>query len=429
VDNDPELYSIYLAHPEWFRQNTVNDYQYNMITRRRLTEDISAGYAEATTRFGSLSANLGIRVENTATDAKIIRRRGDDIIARERAEASQEEIDSGKFTSGTIDYVDYLYYDGQLFSRKRSYTNSFLSGGFKYDFAKNFRAQLSASQAILRPSYTNISATITADSTARTIWVPNPLLKPEKTTKYYASLQYYLNPAGIISVSFFRLDIRDKQIGSIQISREQAERQVGYPLSDAVDFGLDDGGDGGEGGGGSSDIITYYSSINAPGAVSVNGATFEYNQQLTFLPGLLKGLSIFGSFTTQDFNGSGSAASQRYADAERAGFADKSASGGIRYSYNRFNVQLRASWQSDRLASVAIPTVGYQYLINDYTYRRERVIVDLSGGFRLTQNLHLAFSIRNLTNTPDIWYSNKTDRMTSYRIYGSIWNISLKGSF
>ncbi|WP_157632467.1 TonB-dependent receptor, partial [Bacillus cereus] len=47
--------------------------------------------------------------------------------------------------------------------------------------------------------------------------VPNPLLKPEHSTKYFASLQYYLEPSGIIGLSYYRLDMKDMQVTGIEV--------------------------------------------------------------------------------------------------------------------------------------------------------------------------------------------------------------------
>jgi TonB-dependent receptor len=428
ADSNSGLWAIYQEHPDWFWRDEVGDFLRQLTATRELTEEISAAYLDATTRFGRLQLNAGIRADRTETEVKILRMRSWEEIIAARAHATPDQIASGMFDYGinaetgypggmsTIAGILYRYYDGQRFSRNREYDNLFLSGGLKYDITKNFRFQLSASQAILRPDYNNLAAVINSDIYTRTIWVPNPLLKPEKTTKYYAGLHWYLNPAGILSASAFRLDITDKQISPVYITARQAELQTGFNLNDYIM--LQDGTAFDPEGSG----IEYRSVANAEGIRSINGVTLEYNQQLTFLPGILKGLGVFGSFTTQSFHGARE-------DRELLGFAAKSANGGVKYRYGRFNILLRATWVGDRLAGITDPIEGRRWVINDYVYRRERFAVDLSGGFRLNRNLELAFSIRNLTNAPDIWYSITIGRLMRYNIYGTIWNLSLKGSY
>ncbi|MDR2674518.1 MAG: TonB-dependent receptor [Opitutaceae bacterium] len=421
ADNNAELWSIFQAHPEWFESDDVSNFRRKLLASRELTEAITAAYLEATTSYGRLHLNAGLRFERTATETQILHMRTWDEILAARAAATPEQIASGMFDytiydetglpldMNTIPGVLYQYHDGRKFPRNRDYSNLFLSGGLKYDLAKNLRFQLSASQAILRPDYNNLSGVINSDIYSRTVWVPNPLLKPEKTTKYYAGLHWYLNPAGVLNLSGFRLDITDKQITPVDITAAQAALQTGIPVGNLADF--DDG-----------EEVNYRSAANAVGTRSIYGLTIEYNQQLTFLPGILKGVALFGSLTSQSFHGARQ-------DIERIGFAAKSANGGIKYRLGRFNAQLRATWSGDRLTSVTDPIAGRRWLTNDHVYLRERVIVDLSGGFRLNRNLELAFSIRNLTDAPAIWYSNSVSRLMRYNIYGSVWNLSLKGVY
>jgi outer membrane receptor protein involved in Fe transport len=253
--------------------------------------------------------------------------------------------------------------------------------------------------------------------------VPNPSLKPEKTTKVYAGLQWYLNPAGILGVSAYRLDIDGLQMKNIQITAEQAEAQLGYPLhsSTIISDGEDGGGDFGEGGYNPA-AVNYRSTINAEGTRTVYGLTIEYNQQFTFLPGYLKGLSAFGSFTVDSMK-------NMQIEEEKLGRSGRAANGGIRYRYGRFNVQLRAVWKDEVLSNIWRPTPGQRWFSTDHVYLKERTVVDLSGGFRLTKHMELSFSVRNITNSPLIVYSNVPGRVYQYQVYGSTWNLSLKGNF
>ncbi|WP_236918978.1 TonB-dependent receptor domain-containing protein [Ereboglobus luteus] len=424
------LWSVYEEHPEWFLLNATDNVLQKLVGRRDLTENIDALYAEATTRVGKFQLNFGIRGERTSTEAKFTRMLSKEEMALAEKYATPEEIATGKFNTGTVEGVRFQYNYGNRDVRKENYENLFLSGGLKYDFTKNLRFQLSFSQAILRPDYGNLSATVNyPDYYPTSLWIPNPKLKPEKTTKFYAGFQWYLKPSGIFEISAYRLDIKGLQIGNMQISKEQAEAQLGYSLQDAMKGLLEE-----------SEVVideetlesdevyksmrdmVYRSTINAAGTRTVYGITVRYDQQLTFLPGPLKGLGIFGSFTT---------ASLRNAeiDEEKIGRASKSANGGIKYRYGRFNIQLRGSWTDDALRSITRPYPGRKWTLNEYQYVKARFVVDLSGGWKLNKNLELVFSIRNLTQEPYIRYSNVPDRMNWYSVPDTIWNLSLRGKY
>jgi TonB-dependent receptor len=386
VDDNRTLWEIYQTHPEWFAQDEFTNYRNALLNRRDLTEKISGAYIEATSRFNRLQLNAGLRVERTATEALVMHMKPFEQIDAERALATPEQIATGMFDYSTnvengksmtyVTGVNNQYYNGRLFPRNRDYANVFLSGGAKYDISRNLRAQLSASQSIMRPDFGNLAAVPNWNGTSDTIWVPNPLLKPEKLTKYYAGLHWYLNPAGKVSASFTRLDITDKQVSPIDITEEQANRQTGYSLRDAVSIDGD-----------FASVIRYRSVINAPGTRHINEFTIEYDQQLTFLPGVLKGLALFATYSHRTFEGQPDLQTQRENDREKINFKPNQAAGGIRYRYGLFNLYIRASWEDDRLADVNIPIDYRRWIQNDYVYRKGRLTIDLSGGLKLNRNL------------------------------------------
>jgi TonB-dependent receptor len=431
-----EMGRIYMAHPEWFQYNAAYSHLAAMIRARSATEDIGAACIEATSRYKKWQFNLGARYEATSTEAQVTRMRPDADITAARALATQEQIDTGMFdNTASIAGIDFKYYNGERASRDRDYGNLFLSGGLKYDITKNLRFQLSASQSILRPNYSDIAGVLQVFNSERDtdIWVPNPIIKPELATKYYAGLKYYLNPAGSVGLSAYRLDIRDKQLTGMQITAEQAEKQMGFPLRDALDLVKEDTGSGGSGGPDESgdnntDVIVNYapilyrSTINVPGTRTIYGVTFDYDQQLTFLPGPLKGLGVFGSYTWSEMQNA-------EADQELIGVIKHSANGGVKYRYRRFNIQLRANWQDDQLRGITERMPGKDWILNDHLFQKSRIMWDLSGGFNLGRDIDFVFSVRNVFNAPLIFYSNERGRMRQYFESGSIWSLSLKGSF
>lgn len=392
IDNTNALWDIFQAHPNWFAPDIVGNLTRALTGKRHLEEDVKAGYFEANTTVGRLRLNAGFRYERTDTrvDALLVR-------------STQDVIDAG-YNPATVEGVEYRYYNGQRFRRDTGYDNLFLSGGAKFDITRNLQAQVSASQSIQRPDYNNLAGVMTYSDTDGTRWVPNPDLKPERLTKYFVSLQQRIRPGGLLGVSAYRMDIADRQINNVQITRAQAEEQTGISMENE------------------DDSLIYRSARNVSGKRAVYGLTIDYNQQLTFLPGMLKGLSLFGSYTrtwwpdTQD-------------DEERINYLPNSANGGIRYRYARLNLQLRATWQDDKLQAITRPaTENNTYLAGHY-YFKGRTMVDFSGDFKLNKNFWFIFSLRNLTNAPAVWYSEAPDRMQKYFVHGVFWSCGLKGVF
>ncbi|MDR0354019.1 MAG: TonB-dependent receptor [Opitutaceae bacterium] len=421
VLNSRELYSTFLAHPEQFNPDTVDDFRRNLLAPRDLTERIEAAYLELNTRLGPFGINAGLRDERTITDVKILQMRPND------------EVTAAGLSTSSIPGILYQYHDGHRATRHRTYNNLFLSGGIKYDFTKNLRLQLSASQSMLRPDYGNIAGVVAYPDSAYTtqMWIPNPLLKPELTTKTFARLEWYLRPAGLLSLSAYRLDIKNKQIRGIEIPHTQASSQVGFELEEYTTIRDPSGGASGpdgtpeDGDTGPAYVeipMRYMSTINAEGTRNVLGLTLEYRQQLTFLPGLLKGTRLFGSITLNDLQNARD-------DYERIWNVEKSANGGIGYRYGRFNIQFRASWTDDVLDAVSRPSPGRYYYENAKVYRKGRTIVDITGALRLNPHLEIGFGVRNPLNTPYCLYSEKQHRLRAYRYDGAVWSFNLRGTF
>jgi TonB-dependent receptor len=392
IDNSYALWDIYEAHPGWFTPDTVGNFTRALVAPRHLVEDVAAAYFEINTKVQRLRLNAGLRYERTETEV-------DTLYIRSNADVAADGYDVS-----TVEGVYYKYYNGRRFKRVTAYDNFFLSGGAKYDITANLQAQLSASQSIQRPDYGNLAGVMSYNETDWQRWVPNPNLKPERLTKYFVSLQQRIRPAGLLGVSAYRMDIDGKQIANMQISRAEAEAQTGISLAD----------DGEE--------VIYRSTKNTAGRRSIHGLTIDYNQQLTFLPGALKGLSAFGSFTRTWWPAVED-------DAELNNVVPHSANGGFRYRYGRLNLQIRATWQDDKQRSVTKPAGDTSTYLHDHIYQKARLMVDFSGDFKLSKNYTFVFSLRNITNSPYIEYSNTRDRMYCYFIHGILWNCAIKGTF
>jgi outer membrane receptor protein involved in Fe transport len=253
--------------------------------------------------------------------------------------------------------------------------------------------QIAFSDAILRPDYGNVAGATSINDNTLTVSVPNAKLKPENATKYYAGIQYYLEPSGIVGLSFYRLRLEDMQVTGQTIEDPES---VGYSANDYPGY-------------------TFVSTQNDPHVRYTNGLTFEYNQQLTFLPGALKGLGLYGSVT------------RVMADGVRVATPNRSANWGAKYRYRRFHVQVNGTWQSTYRTSALSNTPTT--VNNGVLYHAARELWGVSAGFKLTENLELMVSGRNIFNAADYVYSNVPGHLQQYSIYGSLWTAGIKGTF
>ena len=380
ADSNYAVYDIYKQHPEYFVPDTVGNLKRELDNNKKIGEEVDAAYFEVQPRVGKAQFDVGLRYEKTKTDARVADIR------------PAKEVTAASLSTSTIPGLLYQYNNGTYSTRHGEYDDWFLSGGAKYDFTKKLVGQLAFSQSILRPDYANLGGVVAVDDTNLIVTVPNSKLQPEHSTKYYASLQYYLEPSGIIGLSAYQLDVKDMQVTGITVDPED----VGYNPGDYAGY-------------------TFRSAQNLPGTSTNKGVTLEYDQQLTFLPGALKGLGLRGSITKVD------------PDGERVNLPKTSANWGVRYSYGRFDFQLTGNSQSKYRTSALsnTPTTAN----NGILYHASRELWNVSANYKLSKTFDLMLAGRNIFNAPDIVYSNIPSRVQLYSIYGSMWNIGIKGTF
>ncbi|MBM3852337.1 MAG: TonB-dependent receptor [Verrucomicrobia bacterium] len=380
ADSNYATYEIYQAHPEYFVPDTTGNLTRRYQNNKEVQEGIGAAYVEGQTRVGQVRFDLGLRYERTKTEALVADVRPD------------REVTAAGYSLSTVEGINYKFRNGQQTTRRGKYDDWFLSGGAKYDLTRKLVGQLAFSESILRPDYGNLGGIATVNDTTLIVTVPNPQMRPEHATKYYAGLQYFLEPSGILGVSFYQLKVQDMQQAGFTVN----PAEVGYSADDYSGY-------------------TFVSARNGAGTFETKGLTFEYNQQLTFLPRAFKGLGVYGSIT------------RVIADGLRMGVPNRTANWGVRYRYGPFNVQINGTWQT----RYRIGALGDTPATNNTGIRwlAARELWNVSAGYKITKNLEIMLSGRNIFNEPSIQYTNVPGRIYLYDVYGSLWNAGIRGSF
>ncbi|HUR59648.1 MAG TPA: TonB-dependent receptor [Opitutaceae bacterium] len=376
ITNATAMYSLYQQHPEYFQDNTVANLTTLWTSPRAVKEQVDAGYVEFNTRWKQIRLNLGLRHERTRTVGRVFDIIPPAVIRRQRPD----------LVAGTLPYLAYQYRDFERRNRYGGYDNDFLSGGMKFSLLKNLVVQLAGNQSIGRPDYNNLAGALSVNDTTFVVTLPNPDLKPETSNKYFASVQYYIEPAGNFSVSAYQLDVKNMGTSNTRISAEEAgladdPEYIGY---------------------------TFVRPTNLDGIRKIKGLELEYSQQLVFLPGWARGFSVFGSLT------------RAIPDVQLVNVVSKAVNGGVRFSNHKFNVQLRTTWAAPRLQSISATQRQWQY---------ERIMFDLSAGYKLTPRYDLTVSGRNILNSPISGYVNEPGLMRTNFYYGAVWTIGVRGRF
>lgn len=137
----------------------------------KASEQVYAGYVQATHDFGPGSVTGGVRIEHT------------------------------KWNGGPV--------GGEELSG--NYTNFLPSAVARFDVREDVVVRLAASRTIGRPNISDLTRGFTAgtDGSELTLSRSNPDLEPRKSTNLDASLEWYI-PDGILSVGVFYKDIDDE---------------------------------------------------------------------------------------------------------------------------------------------------------------------------------------------------------------------------
>jgi hypothetical protein len=79
-----------------------------------------------------------------------------------------------------------------------------------------------------------------------------------------------------------------------------------------------------------------------------------------------------------------------------------------------------SKWASARITSIAATQTQWQY---------ERLMFDVSGGYKLSETYEVTLSGRNITNAPIRSFVNEPGLLLSNQEYGAVWTVGVRGRF
>ena len=358
-----------------------------------VTETVTAAYAMAQGKLGrdgwlARTGFLGgVRAEKTENEATGWVR------ARVLSTAAQQTADP----VGAV-ARDYA---GNRRTVDGSYTKPFPSIHAFHDITPNLKTRLSWSTSFGRPSFTSMSPNETPNETNQTLTVNNPSLLPQTSRNWDATLEYYFEPVGNLSVGWFHKTIRDYIVSGIG--------------SGTIGTGTGNGYNGEYPG------WTILTSANA-GTAIVQGWEFSYQQQFTFLPGLLKGLGAMVNYTVLDthgnFGGTGSLTSGQV-----AGFVPRTANASVSWRYGRFSTRVLSNYASTFLTSYTATSLGRNL------YRVKRNLINLGFSYQVRPSVNLTLDVDNLTNVPQKRYRGVPDQVEYFNYPGTTITVGVNGRF
>jgi TonB-dependent receptor len=281
------------------------------------------------------------------------------------------------------------------------YTKTFPSMHAWHDWTRNLKTRLSWSTSFGRPAFGNLSPAETPNENARTVTINNPSLLPQTAKNWDATLEYYFEPIGNLTVGWFHKEIRDYIVGGID--------------SGTIGTGADNGYNGEYAG------WTMLTSANAGTAV-VQGWEFSYQQHFKFLPGLLKSLSGLVNYTLIDTHGDFGGAGRRETG-QVAGFVPRSANASLTWRYRAFSTRLLVNYAGTFLQAYNANSPARNL------YRLERSLINWGFSYQVRPWLNLTLDIDNLTNVPQKRYRGVPDNREYFNYPGTTLTVGFSGRF
>ena len=318
--------------------------------RRSTVEDVYATYLMGTVTLGKLNVIAGARVERTEFEGK----------ARQLTTPGGILV-SSRVVKNSTDYTDVLP-----------------GLHLNYTLRPDVLLRFSTNRTLARPSAVAMLPNRRVDDSARTLTDGNPDLRVTTSDNVDVSVEYYLKPLGVISVGAF-----DKAIHGFYFST--ASTVVGGEF-DGYRLTRQEMGRGGK----------------------VRGLELEWQQRLSFLPGVFSGLGIGANSTWLDSEG-------KYPT--RPGepltfIGTAKRTGNFNLSYVRRGLDLRLFYNTrgDYLGSV-----GARRALD--VFEKQRATLDLSAKYRFTPRVSVYASAKNLTDAPKISYQGNRSNPNAVRYY------------
>ena len=356
-------------------------------TSNKVGEVITGYYVMAQGRIGRNGFLFGLRREVTDTSGESHRR------LRILSTAAQQLADP----------VGSAERDSVAYKNEGSYGQNFPSIHLWRDLTPDLKARASWTTGFGRPTLANNVAALSFSDTNQTVTFGNPALRPTKAKNWDFSLEYYLNPSGSISVGWFHKRLDDIIVPNFNLG--------------TVAPGADNGYDGEYVG------YTILSTANA-GTAYTQGWEFSYIQQLRFLPGPLKGLTLNANLSQITAHGDYGIVGAYIKDKDVNGFIPRTMNVSLSWNYRKFGASVSYNYTGENIRNAYNLTAPSRN-----QYLRSRELVNANIRYSIYPSLTLNFGVQNLFNEPQIYYRGVRDQLDTFLINGTTITAGIEGRF
>jgi iron complex outermembrane recepter protein len=314
-------------------------------------------------------------------------------------------------------YVDtkvdsFGYHPIQLPNGSTGYTDTPVSQDGSYDDllpSFNMTAELSpglllraaASKVMMRPALTDIAYKRTASWSSYRFTDGNPGLKPTYAKQWEVGVEKYLDNGALFAASYFRKNIDGVVINSLTgVVEDVAVYNANGSLNGIYDFDV-------------------YQPVNAKGAYEVDGIELVAQMPLGMFTPWLEGFGINANYTMLDSSLAGE--SDLGIQTPMPGLSEKTWNFTAYYENERFDARVSYNHKDEYVESI-----GY----NLYPIWRDAYgQMDVSIGYRITDNIKISLKGINLTNERTSGYTMDPSFPTMDETSGRRISLGLRADF
>ncbi len=328
-------------------------------------EDVYAGYLMTKIQLKKLMLLGGFRYEHT------------------KVEYQSFNVLNGTEIIPEDGRTDYSFFLPQLHARYQINDNT------------NLRAAITRTYA--RPNFSDIIPAQEINVNEGQGRIGNPEIKPVSATNIDVLAERYFGSIGILSGGFFYKKLDDF------IFTKRFESTV-YPGSEGVP-------------------ITLTQSQNGEDA-NLLGFEVAYQQNLTFLPGFLKGLSVYANYTLTNSNAKIQSREDDTKEEEirLPGQAKHVGNFSLGYDLKRFNFRVSANFNGEYISEIGEDA-------DEDLFVKDRVQLDATATITITPKFRFFAEFLNITNQPFEVYQGSGNQYIQREFYSWWTRVGLKFDF
>lgn len=267
---------------------------------------------------------------------------------------------------------------------KSGYTRFFPNVTVRQAFTPNLIGRFAVSRAINRPNFPQIAPRVLETTEGNTVRVEfgNPELRPTLSNNIDAGLEYYIRPLGMVSVNGFYKDLFDYR----------------YTVTSTGPY------------------------LGIPGAIlsrpvnardgKLYGVELNWQQQLSFLPGVLGGFGVFANYTYTQGDARFDVAYGGRRDFALQGQSKHMWNASLFYERGPVNVRVAYTKRSDYLDEINADNPALDL------YWEGRGQLDATASVQVMKGINLFFEGKNLTNSAGVRYFGQRARVYEYEKFG-----------